>query len=347
MTKRAFSGLLLAMTVATPVAFAGDPPKWATGVTNVAAVSGTVVEVKGNLSAGKTISLPWAAKSSVACFPATEFDNFKGNHVFYGLQLPKESVVTITAVPDDPKTDINLYALQLGATDFSRVPPNIPSATTCEASYDQKTDSNPGVTEKVTLNATTNPYNVVIGVAGPKGVLTGGFTLKVELKTKATVTSAVLVPIALESTPSASVTAKGKLESGGKIDLAFAAKSSVACWPATENVNFSGNHVIYKTTLPAYTDMTITATPADPKTDVSVYAYMVATTDTTSIPPNVNSATTCEAGYDQKTDNNPGKAESVKLNSLKNAYTVYIGVAGANGAAAGAFDLKVDLKPKK
>lgn len=346
MTRRAVFGLLLAVVASAPAAFAGDAPKWAAGVTGIEAKAGAVVEVKGNLSSGKAIPLTWAAKSSVACFPATEFDNFKGNHVFYGLQLPKESVVTITAVPDDPKTDVNLYAYSIGATDFGRIPPNVATATSCEASYDQKTDSNPGVTEKVTLNATTNPYNVIVGVAGPKGVTAGGFTLKVELKSKAAVQSAVLVPIAIESKQNGSVSTSGKLESGGKIDLSFAAKSSVACWPATENVNFKGNHVVYKTSLPAYSNMTITATPSDPKTDLSVYAYIVSTTDTTSIPPNVNSTTTCEAGYDAKTDSNPGKAESVKLNSVKNPYTVYIGVAGANGGTAGAFDLKIDLKAK-
>lgn len=345
MTKRVFLGLLLS-TFAAP-AFADSPPAWPAGVTAMAASATSVVEVKGNLSAGKPIALEWAAKSSVACFPATEFDNFKGNHVFYALSLPKESVMTITAVPDDPKTDVNLYALQIGASDFTHVPPNSPSATTCEASYDQKTDHNPGVTEKVTLNATTNPYNVIVGVAGPKGVAAGGFTLKVELKTKAAVTSAVLTPTAIESKANASVSTSGKLESGGKVDLAFASKSNVACWPATENLNFDGNHVVYKTTLPPYSDMTITATPVDGKTDLSVYAYLVGTKDTTSVPPNVPSAVTCEAGYDAKTDHNPGKPETVKVNSVKNPYTVYIGVAGAGGTTAGAFDLKIDVKSKK
>lgn len=346
MAKRAMLGVVGGVMVASGFAQAGDTAKWPAGVTTIEAKSGATVEVKGNLSAGKIIPLTFAAKSNVACFPATEFDNFKGNHVFYAFSLPKESVATITAVPDDAKTDINLYAAQVGATDFSHVPPNLPSATACEASYDQKTDSNPGVTEKVTLNATTNPYNVIIGVAGPKGVTAGGFTLKVDLKTKAAVVSATLVPVTLESKPNGSVSTKGKLDGGGKIDLAFASKSSVACWPATENLNFSGNHVVYKTSLPANSDMVITATPSDSKTDVSLYAYLVATSDTTSIPPNVNSAVSCEAGYDAKTDNNPGKAESVKLNSVKNPYTVYIGVAGANGTTAGAFDLKVDVKPK-
>lgn len=348
MTKRFSQGFLFAALAACPFAAAGDPPKaeWAAGITGMEAKPNGVIEVKGNLSAGKTVDLAWAANSSVACFPATEFDNFKGNHVFYGFQLPKQSVATITAVPDDPKTDINLYAYQISSTDFKRLPPNVPTATACEASYDQKTDKNPGVTEKVTINSTTNPYNVIIGVAGPKGVLAGGYTLKVELKTAVAITSAVLTPIMLE--PKGGVaTATGKLEDGGKIDLAFASKSSVACWPATENVNFNGNHVVYRTSLPSYAEMVVTATPKDAKTDLSVYAYMVAAGDTKTIPPNVSSSVSCEAGYDAKTDNNPGKAETVKLNSVKNPYAVYIAVAGANGTTAGAFDLKVEYKAKK
>jgi hypothetical protein len=344
MMKRVGRGLFVAVLAVGAVASAGDPPKpeWAAGISGIEAKPNGVVEVKGNLSAGKTIDLAWAASSQVACFPATEFDNFRGNHVFYGFQLPKQSVVTITAVPDDPKTDVNVYAYTISSTDFKRLPPNVGTVTSCEAGYDQVKDSNPGVTEKVTLNATTNPYNVIVGVAGPKGAVTGGYTLKVELKTAVAITSAVLTPINLTSNNTT-----GKLEDGGKIDLAFAAKSSMACWPATENVNFNGNHVIYRTSLPPYTDMTITATPKDSKTDISLYAYTVATGDTKSIPPNVSSAISCEAGYDQKTDNNPGKPETVKLNSLKNPYAVYIGVAGANGTTAGAFDLKVELKAKK
>ncbi len=318
---------------------------WPTGVSTVESKGGQTVSVKGNLSSGKKIDLGFAAKSSVACWPATENENFRGNHVFYGTALPKDSVMTITVVPDDPKTDVNLYALQIGATDFSHIPPGISSATTCNAGFDQKTDSNPGVTEKVVLNATTNPYNVIIGVAGPKGILTGGYTLNVKLETKAAAPTAVLVPIPLTS-KTGITTIQGKIDGGDKVDLAFAAKSSVACWPATENLNFDGKHVLYKTSIPKYSDMIITATPTDPKVDLSVYAYMVSATDTTTIVPNVNSAITCEAGYDAKADNNPGVAETVKVNALNNPYTVYIGVAGARGTTAGAFDLKVEIKPK-
>ena len=37
-------------------------------------------------------------------------------------------------------------------------------------------------TRAVKLNAIKNPYNVVIGVAGPKGVTTGEFAVEVTLK---------------------------------------------------------------------------------------------------------------------------------------------------------------------
>lgn len=346
MMKRISMALALTGLAVAPIAAGAE---WAPGITGIEAKSGSVVEVKGNLSAGKPVDLKWAANSSVACFPATQFDHYRGNHVYYGFQLPKESVVTITAVPDDPKTDINLYAYTVGSTDFKRLPPNVPSVTSCEASNGGLgAPANPGGSEKVTLNATTNPYNVILGVAGPKGVVTGGYTLKVELKSKgAGVVSAVLVPVALDAKPNGVVTVKGKLEDGGKIDLGFAAKSAVACWPATENVNFTGNHVVYRTSIPPYSDMIVTATPTDAKTDLSVYAYMVGSGDTKTIPPNVNSAITCEAGYDQKTDNNPGKPETVKVNALKNPYTVYVVVAGANATVAGAYDLKVEIKPKQ
>jgi hypothetical protein len=320
---------------------------WPRNVTAIEAKSGSVVEIKGKLEAGKTIPLTWAGQSSVACFPATEFDNFKGNHVFYGTALPRQSVMKVTVVPDNKTLDVNVYALQVSSTDFARVPPKMPTATACEAGFNQQTETNPGVTESVTLNATTNPYNVVIGVAGPKGVVAGGYTLKVELTTKAEVQSATLVPVAVESKSGSVVTVKGKLEDGGKIALDWAAKSSMACWPSTEDMNFNGNHTLFTTTLPSYSDLQITAVPLDPKLDLSVYSYMVSATSTPTLPPGISSALSCEAGYDAKKDKNPGASETVKQIALKNPYRVVIGVAGANGAATGPFELKIDVKPKK
>jgi hypothetical protein len=177
-------------------------------------------------------------------------------------------------------------------------------------------------------------------------VTSGGYTLKLELKSKAAASTATVTAINLTSKAGAAVTTSGKLQDGAKIDTSFAQNSSVACFPATENVNFNGNHVVYRTTIPSETDMTITATPSDPKLDISLYAYMVAANDTTSVPPNVPSAVTCSTGYDAKHDSNPGVAETAKLTATTHSYTVYIGVAGANGTTSGSFDLKVENKAR-
>jgi hypothetical protein len=188
---------------------------------------------------------------------------------------------------------------------------------------------------------------VVIGVAGVKGVVSGGYTLKIELSAKAAaVSSASLVPIVIDSQAGKVVEASGKLEQGGIIDLAWASNSSVACFPATENVNFAGNHVLYRTTIPPQSEMIVTAVPGDPKLDVSVYALMLGSTDTTHAPPNVPSAVSCEAGYDAKKDANPGVSESAKLQATTHGYNVIIGVAGVKGTVAGDYKLKIDVHPR-
>jgi len=326
--------------VSAPAAAGGS---WPASVTSVDAKSGVTAQVKGNLSAGKTMDLAWAANSSVACFPATRFDPFRGNHVLYATSLPKESILTITAVPDDPSMDLSVYAYSMGTTDFTHVPPNVPSVVSCEAGYDIRGASNPGVSEKVTLNATTNPYNVVIGVAGAKGVVTGGYTLQLDLKSKAAAPTNTLTASAIQANPNGTVTVNGKLEDGAKIDLAFAAKSAVACWPATRDNGYNGNHVAYRTMLPPQSTMTVTATPIGASGDIGVYAYMVGPTDTSQVPPNVSSVVSCEAASSA----GAGKPESVKLNSVTNPYAVVIGVTGAAGATTGAYKLDIEIKPKK
>jgi hypothetical protein len=335
--------LFSALAVMSETASAGN---WPAGVTAVTASSTQTVSVKGNLKDGKIVDLGWASNSAVACFPATENDNFRGKHVFFGTQIPKQSVMKITAIPDDPTTDLSVYAYTVGSTSYDAIPPNVTSAVSCEAGYDAQHDHNPGASETVTLNAATNPYNVVIGVAGAKGVREGGFTLKVELTSGSTTTSATLTPTVIASESGKTVTVNGKLETGGIIDLAWASNSSVACFPATENLNFNGNHNVYRAALPKNSDMTITVEPVDPSTDVSLYAYTVSSTDTTSIPPNVTSAVSCEAGYDAQHDHNPGAAESVKLTAISNPYNVFIGVAGAGAAKAGSYKLKVQVAPR-
>ena len=336
--------VLLALTLLAMIAAPRDASAeaWPANVTAVAVTAGTPKSVTGDLSTGRRFNLDWASNSSVACFPATQNSNFEGKHVLYATSIPKDSEMKITVTPTSSAVDVSLYAYTIGATDFTHVPPTVPSATACEGSYDAVKGSNPGAAETVKLVATTNPYNVVIGVAGVKATLAGAFTLKIELTSKAIVTSANLTATAVAPT---SVTSSS-LDRGGVLDLGWAAQSAMACFPATENLNFTGNHVLFTTQLAKNSEITITATPGSATQDISLYAYTVSSTSTPTLPPSISSAVSCEAGYDQAHDNNPGAVETVKLIAASNAYNVVIGVAGAGTTKTGAFKLTVSTKAR-
>lgn len=153
----------------------GGNDGWPASVTRIEAGE----EVEGDLATGELVDLDWADQSNVACFPGTEFLNFEGNHVFYAVEQPEGSVLSVTVTPDSD-VDVSVYMLQYGGG--SRyVPPEVPSAVTCEAGFDQTNDSNPGEAESASVTATTNPYTVLIGVAGPAGVTAGAFRLQVDL----------------------------------------------------------------------------------------------------------------------------------------------------------------------
>lgn len=143
---------------------------------------------KGNLSDGVKINdLSWAWQSSVACFPETQKAKFTGNHVIYQTELPKYSIMDITVVPDDPKQNFSVYAYTVGATNDAMVP-NLPSCVSCEAEHKwdrPKVGKTQDHTRTITnLTAINNPYRVVIGVVGADGLTSGGYTLKVSLKSR-------------------------------------------------------------------------------------------------------------------------------------------------------------------
>jgi hypothetical protein len=323
-----------------------------TKATAVATKDNAVVKLDGAIDGGVQIPLDWASKSNVACFPATKNDHFDGNHVAFETALPPQSEMVIRLIPKDPKADLSLYAYQVSTTSKD-LPPNVPSATSCEASYGTKNLNapyNPGGTETVKLNATTNPYRVVIGVAGAQKLKKGSFTLEVELKVAAAAPTGKLTSAkAIQAKENATVKLEGTIDPGAKIALDWAAKSSVACFPATKNDHFDGNHVVFETAIPPYSDLMIRLVPKDPTLDLSLYALELGTTSK-ELPPDVNSAVTCEASYGTKKLSepyNPGQPEAVKINALKNPYRVLIGVAGVKKIDKGAFTLEVEHKAKK
>ncbi len=142
----------------------------------------TIIQ-NGNLNSGFIMPLQWAANSSVACFPATRFVEFQGNHLLYRVQLPAGANVKITVTPKNKKHRINLYALRLGAHNYDS-PPDITRAISCEASYPiyvgKPNYRVPAKAQSVEYMSVRKPYNILIGVAGAKGIMEGDFELKLE-----------------------------------------------------------------------------------------------------------------------------------------------------------------------
>ncbi len=321
------------------------------GAKTVKVASNSKVSVRGNLKAGNVMDLAWATKSSVACFPSVKNSHFDGKHVLYTLDLPAKSVLKVSLTPKDKKSDLSLYAYSVGSTN-DVLPPAVASVVSCEASYGSKSLSkpyNPGAVESVELNATTNPYRVVVGVAGAQKLKQGAFTLKFDLTTAAPPKTGVIgsaVPVGITGNGTKSVS--GKIDGGTEIDLAWAANSSVACFPATRNDHFNGNHVAYSFSLPRYTNATVELIPKKPNLDLSLYAYTMGTTRS-DLPPNVSSVVSCEASYGSTSMSqpyNPGATESIQLTAINNPYNAIVGVAGAQGLKKGDFTLKVTLAPR-
>lgn len=157
------------------------------------ASNSTIGEVTGNIEDGQILSsLRWAEQSNVACFPGTRFEMFNGNHVFYRITLPVASAMTVTVTPKN-NAEINLYALRQGTTATDQtVPPNVKSAISCEASYPKYANlpggrvarnKDDGV-RKVEYISVGSPFSILIGVAGAKGLTSGEFTMKVEIKSR-------------------------------------------------------------------------------------------------------------------------------------------------------------------
>ncbi|MCP4441029.1 MAG: hypothetical protein GY810_19065 [Aureispira sp.] len=144
-------------------------------VTAIPTIKGEIKTLKGNLEVGKQIPLDWAQNSNVACFPGTRFESYRGNHVFYTLELPRYSKLKVTLLPKDRNANINIYGFS--GHDGSTLPPDIHRCVSCEADY----YSDDTGAKSINFMAINNPYKVLIAVAGGRDVLAGEYELKVEL----------------------------------------------------------------------------------------------------------------------------------------------------------------------
>jgi hypothetical protein len=143
------------------------------------------------------------------------------------------------------------------------------------------------------------------------------------------------------------VTASGKLEDGAPIeDLSWAANSAMACFPATQNSKFRGNHVFFATQLPPKSFLTVKVIPKDVNADLSIWGYQVGPSNF-RMPPKIESAVACEAEHKwdrPKKGKTQDHTRTIEFNSIKNPYQVLIGVSGPEAAKAGEFTLEITLK---
>ncbi len=153
--------------------------------------------------------------------------------------------------------------------------------------------------------------------------------------------------IKIESKKGSIVSVSNNLKNGEKIeDLSWASKSSVACFPATQNSKFRGNHVLFFTDLPSYSNMDIELIPLNENANFSLWGYQVAPNDE-QLPPNLSSCVSCEADYKwdyPKRGKTQGHKRTIQFTAIKNSYKIVIGVVGGDEDVEGEFELVITSK---
>lgn len=152
----------------------------------------------------------------------------------------------------------------------------------------------------------------------------------------------------IQSKPNGNVTVRSNLSRGKAISyLSWLSSSSVACFPGTRNVKFTGNHVLFATRLPRYAEMEIQVTPDNKNANLSLYACFISTLDYSSVVPDFIYCTSCEA--DCKWDYPKGgkiqtHRRKVSLDTTTAFYNIIIGVAGVDKLKSASFTLSMKIK---
>ncbi len=140
----------------------------------------TTQTVSGNIKNGEFLeTLDWAWNSANACFVETAASRYLGKHIYFQVELPTNSVMTINLKPKDPGAALALYGYSKG-TGTITYPEDLTSAVSCEADPSNNNGSQTG-DRSIELRAISNPYSVMIGVAGAEGLTDAEFDLEVNI----------------------------------------------------------------------------------------------------------------------------------------------------------------------
>jgi hypothetical protein len=145
-----------------------------------------------------------------------------------------------------------------------------------------------------------------------------------------------------------SVVVSGDLANGSVMsDLSWAWSSSNACFVGFQAPKYQGNHVLFATSFPPRSIITITVSPTDANSNLSIYGYMM-TAEDHMVVPDLPGCISCEADY--KWDRPvKGKVQTSDRviefqNPTQNTYNIVIGVAAPGGVTSGQFNLKIKVK---
>lgn len=151
----------------------------------------------------------------------------------------------------------------------------------------------------------------------------------------------------VELIPNKSVTVEGSLKNGKIMEsLGWASRSSTACFPATQNLKFNGNHVLFVTNMPPHSILKITVKPKKSGVNLSIYGYQLANNQII-LPKDLERCTSCEAEHKwdyPKRGKTQDDSRTISLNSIGNPYSIVVGITGANGLTEGDFTLEFSLE---
>lgn len=137
----------------------------------------------GNLNEGALLhDLSWAWNSQNTCFVAPRKHLFSGNHVLYLAQIPAQSEADIKLIPEDPNSNMSIYAYTLSG-EYKYVP-DLNSCISCEASFQSSFGKEHSNQRVVQLRTGRHPYFLVIGVAGAEQLEEGAYILSIVTKNR-------------------------------------------------------------------------------------------------------------------------------------------------------------------